>query len=170
MRELYLKIIEIFTKNEVIKDRYRTIGLTPVQYVDLYSGQDMNPEYFELQIYPALYISFNFDHRQKPSFATITVRCCYEQLRDTSSLSATTAEALKFLDFIELTDEILQTVETSRFGKLTAATTDQQIEETVTDEFVLTYTASYTKKPVEIRTGNIDNVKVKAGFYTHLLD
>ena len=170
MRELYLKIIDTFTKNEDIKDQYRTAGLKPVQYVDLYAGQDVNPEYFELQIYPALYISFNFDHRPVPILATITIRCCYEQLRDTSSLSATTAEALKFLDFIEKTDEILQTVETERFGKLTTATTDQQIEETVTDEFVLTYTASYTKKPVEFRTGNIDDITVKAGLYTQLLD
>ncbi|SHK69547.1 hypothetical protein [Epilithonimonas mollis] len=169
MRELYLKLIDVFVKNEDIKDKYRTAGLSPVQYIDLYSGQDVNSEYFELQIYPALFVNFSFDHRQKPTLATITIRCCYEQLRDTSSLNVTTAEALKFLDFIELTDEIMQTVETSRFGKLTPATTDQQTEETVTDEFILVYSASYTKKPVEIRTGTIEDLEITANRFKAML-
>lgn len=161
MKELFLKMIEVFTKNEEIKDRYRTAGITPVQFVDLYAGQDRNPEYFEVPIYPALFVSFNIDHRQNPNLATVTVRCCYEQLRDTSSLSQNTSEALKFFDFMEITDSILDGMESEKLGKLDPATTDQEIEETVTDEFVLTYTASYIKKPTQSRVGNIEDVTIR---------
>ena len=160
MKELFLKMIDVFTKDETIKDQYRTAGVTPPQFVDLYAGQDKSPEYFEAPIYPALFVSFSIDHRQTPNLGTITVRCCYEQLRDTSSLSQNTSEALKFMDFIEITDSILDGMESPRFGKLEPATTDQEIEETVTDEFVLTYTASYIKKPKQKRSGIIDDINL----------
>lgn len=170
MKGLYTKLINTFTRDENIKDRYRQKGLSPVQHIDLYSSQDTNPEYFEVQLWPALFISFSMDHRQTPTLATVTVRVCYEQLRDTSSTAPNVTEALKFLDFIELTDKIMQTIETQNFGKLTPETTNQQTEETVTDEFVLTYTASYTKNTDSNEaTGSIEDVEIKGNLLKKML-
>lgn len=170
MKTLYTQLIDTFTKDEAIKDRYRQKGLVPVQHIDLYCGQDTNPEYFEVQLWPALFISFSMDHRQTPTLATITVRVCYEQLRDTSSTGPNIGEALKFLDFIDLTDEILQKIETRSFGKLSPETTNQQTEETVTDEFVLTYTASYTKNTDSTETtGIIEDVEIKGNLLKKML-
>lgn len=168
MKTLYLKLIDTFTKDETIKELYTERNVDPVRHVDLYSGQDVNPEYFELTIYPALFVSFSIDHIQ--NIATLTFRLCYEQLRDTSSMSITTQESLKFFDFIDLTDTILQKMESERFGKLVPVSTEQQIEETVTDEFILTYQTSYTKNTdTKDSTGTFEDIEIKGGLYKNLL-
>lgn len=169
MKTLYNKLKNTFIDNPDIRMRYMDKGLRPIQHLDLYAGQDQNPEYYEINVYPAMYISFQIDHRQSPNLATITVRLCYEQLRDTSSVGLNPEDALKFFDMIELTDEILQTIETERFGKLVPATTDQQIEESVTDEFILVYNASFSKKKEPDATGSYNDVEVKGGLYKQLL-
>lgn len=169
MKKFYLKLIQTFILNNEIRDRFTEKGLDPVQHIDLYSGQDVNPEYFELAIYPALFVQFSIDHQN--NMAVITFRVCYEQLRDTSSQSATTEEALKFFDFLDLVDEILQTIDTEYFGKLQPITTDQQTEETVTDQFVLAYQASYKKVPdaSSETTGTYDDLDLTGNLYKSLL-
>lgn len=169
MKKFYLKLIETFIQDNDVREKYTEKGIDPVQHIDLYSGQDVNPEYFELAIYPALFVQFSIDHQNE--LATITFRLCYEQLRDTSSQSTMTVEALKFFDFVEMTDKILQTIETESFGKLQPVTTDQQTEETVTDEFVLVYTASYKKAPEasEETTGTFEEVEIKGNLFKSLL-
>lgn len=168
MKKFYLKLVETFIQNNDVRGRYTEKDIDPVQHIDLYSGQDLNPEYFELAIYPALFVQFSIDHQNE--LATITFRMCYEQLRDTSSQSTVVEEALKFFDFVELTDEIIQTIETESFGKLQPVTTEQQTEETVTDEFVLTYQTSYTKSTgKQNATGTYEDVEIKGNLFKNLL-
>lgn len=168
MKDLYLKLIEIFIETPENRERFTDLGLDPVKHIDLYSGQDVNPEYFELAVYPALFIHFHIDHVVNE--ATITVRVCYEQLRDTSSVSAMQTEALKFFDFIDLVDELITGTESESFGKLQPATTDQQTEETVTDEFILTYTASYQKNTAAGESyGTYEDVDIQGKLYKNLL-
>lgn len=168
MKKLYLKVIETLIENPEVRDLYTDKGISPVKHIDLYSGQDVNPEYFELAVYPAVYIHFAVDHLQNE--ATITFRLCYEQLRDTSSQSATTEEALKFFDFVELTDRLLSGMESEDFGKLQAVSTEQQTEETVTDQFVLVYRASLIGQTKdENRFGQYEDVKVKGELLQRML-
>ena len=85
-------------------------------------------------------------------------------------MSITTQESLKFFDFIDLTDTILQNMESERFGKLVPVSTEQQIEETVTDEFILTYQTSYTKNTdTKDSTGTFEDIEIKGGLYKNLL-
>lgn len=80
------------------------------------------------------------------AIATITFRLCYEQLRDLSSLGQNKAEGLKFLDFINITDSVLKTIETTNTGKLHLISESLNIEDTVVDVFTLTYQCSYCGK------------------------
>jgi len=169
MKEFYKKLIETFTKEETM-DLYRTKGIDCPKFIDLYAGQDLDPESFDLYPCPAIFVSWTIDHRQKPAQANVTFRMCYEQMRDTSSIGKNTAEALKFIDFIEITDGILETFETEHTGKLNAATEELNLEPIVVDQFVLTYNCSYTKKAREKLTGSVEDIKIKTGLFTHIFD
>lgn len=169
MKTFYKKLIELFDKEE-IKDLYRLNGIERPTFIDLYAGQDLDAESFDLYPCPAIFVSWGIDHRQTPSLATITFRLCYEQMRDTSSLGQNTTEALKFLDFIEITDGILQKFETEHTGKLNPGTEELNLEPVVVDQFLMTYTCSYTKKAHEQVTGSIDELRIKSGLYRNVFD
>lgn len=50
MKIFYKKLLETFEK-EVVKDMYRTKGLTPVQFVDIYetfAGQEIRNSYLNI--------------------------------------------------------------------------------------------------------------------------
>lgn len=169
MKEFYTKIIETFNLEE-IKDKYRLKGIENPKFIDLYAGQDLEPESFEIYDCPALFVNWSIDHRQTPALATITFRLAYEQTRDTSNLGRNTAEALKFLDFIEITDSILSELESECTGKMETATQELNLEPIVIDEYILVYTCSYNKKAREHVTGKFDDIKIKSGLYKNLFD
>lgn len=145
MKILYLKIIETFKKDEIIK-RFRDKNLPIVKHVDLYKGQDYNQGAFEASLFPALFVKWNIDYKSKPAIATITFRLCWEQLRDTSSLNSDPQQALKFLDFIDEVDSILKEIETEHTGKFTLVTEELNAEDTIIDTQELVYTCNYTGK------------------------
>lgn len=170
MKAFYSKLIETFQKEET-KDLYRSRGALYPIFIDLYGGQDVEPESFELYPEPAIFVSWSIDHRQKPSSATITFRLCFEQYRDTSNLGRNTQEALKFLDYKEITDDILQKFESADTGKLTPATEELNVEPILTDQFVLVYNCSYKKKKfTPDAQGEYNDITVKSGLFTKMLD
>lgn len=169
MKAFYKKIIETFGKEE-IKDLYRLKGIPNPNFIDLYAGQDYDAESFELYSCPAIFINWTIDHRSIPAVASITFRLCFEQMRDTSNLGRNTEEALKFIDFIDITDGILKKIETESTGKLNPGSEELNLEPIVIDQYILNYTCSYTKKTSENITGSFEDYKIKSGLYTHLFD
>jgi len=173
MNLFYKKLIEAFKKEEV-KDQYRTKGIRPIQFIDLYAGQEYNPEAFEIHNFPALLINWSIDYRQELPIATLDFSLLYEQLRDTSNLGKNTDEALKFIDFISITDNILKTIETPHTGKLKIATEGNKLDDTVVDVYNLSYQCSYSGKLPEPQTGylkgRIENLTTRQGLYAKLED
>lgn len=76
----------------------------------------------------------------------LTFYLCYEQLHDMSNLGTNTDLALKFLDFIEITDKVLKSIETPNTGKLYLLNEQNKIDETITDTYLLNYQCNYTGK------------------------
>lgn len=173
MRLLYTKLIEKFIAEET-KDLYRTKGIKPPQFIDLYAGQDIIPEKFEAMNYPALLLDWTIDHKAVPPVATVNFHLCYEQLRDTSNLGKNTAEALKFIDFIDKTDEILKLIETQHTGKLNLIAEGNKLDDTVVDVYNLSYQCSYSGKLTVPQSGyiagQIENLTTRQGLYSKLLD
>lgn len=173
MKLFYNKLIATFKKEET-KDRYRTAGIKPPQFIDLYAGQDVIPEKFEAMNYPALLLDWVIDYKAVPPVATLNFHLCYEQLRDTSNLGRNTDEALKFIDFIEITDEVLKTIETEHTGKLNLVSEGNKLDDTVVDVYDITYQCSYNGKLSMPQTGyikgQIENLTTRQGLYTKLLD
>lgn len=173
MKLFYKKLLETFNKEE-IKNLYRTKGLTPVQFIDIYAEQDLIPEWFEAHQYPALLVGWNIDYTENEAVANITFSICYEQLHDTSNLGTNTDLALKFLDFVEITDKVLKSIETPNTGKLYLQSEQNKIDETVTDVYLLNYQCSYTGKKQTLQKkylqGDYEDISVKTGLYSQLLD
>ena len=173
MKLFYKKLIATFGKEEV-KDQYRTKGIKPPQFIDLYAGQEYNPEVFEGHNYPAILVDWSIDYRNQPPIATLNFHLCYEQIRDTSSLGKNTEEALKFIDFIWITDEVLKTIETEHTGKLSLITEGHKLDDTVVDVYDLSYQCSYSGKLAAPQTryikGQIENLTQRQGLYAKLLE
>ena len=173
MKLFYNKLIATFKKEES-KELYRTEGIKPPQFIDLYAGQDIIPEKFEAMNYPALLIDWSIDYKVVPPVATLNFHLCYEQLRDTSNLGKNTDEALKFIDFIEKTDEVLKTIETQHTGKLNLVSEGNKLDDTVVDVYNLSYQCSYSGKLNAPHTGyikgQIENLTQRRGLYVKLLD
>ena len=173
MNLFYSKLITTF-QNEEVKDRYTTKGIVPPQFIDLYAGQEYNPQSFEIHNFPAILVDWNIDYRNQPPIAALTFNLLYEQIRDTSNLGQNTTEAIKFIEFIKITDEVLKTIETEHTGKLNLVSEGNKLDDTVVDVYVLSYQCSYSGKLAEPRTGyiggEIENLSVRKGLYVKLMD
>lgn len=173
MKTFYKKLLETF-EQESTKDLYRKNGLMPIQFVDIYAEQDLIPEWFEAHHYPALLVSWNINYQADGAVANLTFHLCYEQLHDTSNLGTNTDLALKFLDFIEITDKVLKGIESPNTGKLYLLNEQNKIDETITDTYLLNYQCNYTGKQQTPQKnylqGEYDDISVKTGLFTKLLD
>lgn len=173
MKLFYNKLIDTFAK-QAIKDLYYSAGVVPVQFIDLYAGQDYDPQSFEAFDYPALLINWAIDYRTTPPVVTIDVHLCYEQLRDTSSNGMNRSDALKFFDFTQKTDEILKSIQTEHTGQLHLISEGNKLDETVMNVYNFTYQCSYSGKLPNPKTGyiagEIENLAVdRQGLYSQLL-
>lgn len=159
MKNLYLKIIDVFKTDET-KQRFIDKELTPVNHVDFYRGQDYNQA--EAHNFPALFVKWSVDYTQSPPSAILTFRVAWEQLRDTSSTNPTPKKSLKFIDFINLVDEILKEIETEHTSKFTLLNEELNVEDTIVDSHTLSYRCSYTGKSkiakIEYKKGSIESL------------
>lgn len=170
MKAFYSKLVATF-ESEKVQQQYTSNGLEYPQFIDLYGGQDLDPESFEVYPYPAIFVSWSIDHKLKPAMATVTFRLCFEQYRDTSNLGINTEEALKFIDYKEVTDDILRKFESEDTGKLEALTEELNIEPVITDQYILVYNCSYKNKKITPESkGEFNDITIKSGLYTNMLD
>jgi hypothetical protein len=163
MKTFYNKLIEAFEKLEN-KAKFTAQEIAPVQYIDIYAGQDQFEENFELFSRPALLIDWDIDHKSTPPTATITMYCGYEQLRDTSNISLNRDLGLKFLDYVEIIDEVTRTIESERTGKLELVSEGFNKMDSIVDIYLFTYQCSYLSKKNPLRNyeaGDYDTLELK---------
>ncbi|CAM2903454.1 hypothetical protein [Flavobacterium frigoris] len=163
MKAFYNKLIEAFGTGEN-KAKFTDKNIAPVEYIDLYAGQDQFEENFELFSRPSLLVDWDIDHSGDAPIATITFYCCFEQLRDTSNISLNKDLALQFLDFIDCIDEIAQTIETEKTGKLEVVSEGFNKMDSIVNIYLLTYECSYSgrKSPRgDYQEGDYDTLDLK---------
>lgn len=163
MKTFYNKVIEVFEKPEN-KAKFIDQNISPVSYIDLYAGQDLNEENFELFSQPALFIEWDIDYSGDTPRATVTLYCCFEQLRDTSNISLNKDLGLKFLDYIDTIDEIVTSIETAVSGKLDLVSEGFNKMDSIVDIYLLTYECSYSgrKNPLDkYQAGDYDTLDLK---------
>ena len=163
MKTFYKKAIEVFEKPET-KTKFTSQNISPVSYIDLYAGQDLNEENFELFSQPALFIDWDIDYSGDVPRATVTFYCCFEQLRDTSNISLNKDLGLKFLDYIDIIDEVAGTIETEISGKLELVSEGFNKMDSIVDIYLLTYECSYSgrKNPLsKYQAGDYDKLNLE---------
>ena len=162
MKTFYKKVIAVFEKSET-KAKFTDKEISPVGYIDLYAGQDLNEENFELFSQPALLIDWDVDHSGDVPRATVTFYCCFEQLRDTSNISLNRDLGLKFLDFVATIDAIASTIESETTGKLEIVSEGFNKMDSIVDIYLLTYECSYSgrKNPLsKYQAGDYDKLNL----------
>ena len=171
MQTFYRKLIEAFEKPEN-KAVFTDKNISPVEYIDLYAGQEQFEENFELFSRPAALVEWGVDYGGDTPIATITLYCCFEQLRDTSNLSLNRELGLQFLDYIDCIDSVVQTIETEKTGKLELVSEGFHKMDSIVDVYLLTYECSYSgrKSPRgDYQEGSYDTLDLK-GELTYDLD
>lgn len=162
MNTFYKKLIAEFGKQEN-KDKFTAIEIASNLYIDIYAGQDQFEENFELFSQPALLVDWDVDYKTQPPTATVTLYCCYEQLRDTSNISLNRDLGLKFLEFIAIIDEIASTIESETTGKLEIASEGFNKMDSIVDSYLLTFECSYKgrKNPLDkYQAGDYDKLNL----------
>jgi hypothetical protein len=120
MKEIYQKIIEKLFSQEAI-DLFSEYNVLPVRYVDLYRGQYLNYENFDVVALPAVLIDWSADLTdvtRNESIITISLHLIYEQVYDTSNLTTNQENALKFFDFIDIVHTLVSNIQGNGIGKL----------------------------------------------------
>lgn len=158
MQNFYRKLIETFEANTA---KFTAKNVGAVQYIDLYASQEQFEENFELFAQNALLVEWSVNYDGDTPIATITLYCCFEQLRDTSSISFNRDLGLHFLDYIDCIDQVAQTIETEKTGKLEMVSEGFHKMDSIVDVYLLTYECSYSgrKNPHD---------KYQAGYYDKL--
>jgi hypothetical protein len=160
MKTFYNKVIAVFKTPET-KAKFTDKGISPVGYIDLYAGQDLNEENFELFSQPALFIDWDVDYSGDIPRATVTFYCCFEQLRDTSNISLNKDLGLKFLDYVAIIDEVAGTITSETTGTLEIVSEGFNKMDSIVDIYLLTYECSFKgrKNPLDkYQAGDYDTL------------
>lgn len=166
MKTFYKAVLTAFKEPLNIK-KYTEKGLKAPRIIDLYNGQDFNPEYFDMVTLPALYLSSRIDYSADTPIMSLTARLMYEQLRNTSNIGVNLEQALYFFDMAQITDTIIRGISTENTGKIRLLDEGLELEPTVSDVYVFTYECEYYGKnktlPQECAQGRFDDIKFVDG-------
>jgi hypothetical protein len=143
MKKFYNAVMAEFEKEAII-ELFTAQSISPVKYIDLYAGQDQFEENFELFQQNALLVEWEIDYEGDTPIATITLYCCFEQLRDTSNISQNKALALQFLDYVDTIAQVVESIETESTGKPELISEGFNKMDSIVDIYLLTYQCSYT--------------------------
>lgn len=152
MKELFLKIIEVLT-SAAGKSSFEDLGLKPIEFIDTYKEQYLYPEDFEAYPLPSLYFAWNIlydkETKSREGLAAIDLYLVYEQLRDTSNIGATQAEALKYFDTIEHLHTLLDGLQTATTGPLTVGDEGTIEESGIENVYKITYTCTFAGRQIK---------------------
>ncbi|WP_136464929.1 hypothetical protein [Flagellimonas onchidii] len=140
MKVLYKRIVGRLSSKEA-KTAYQEASVPACKFVDLYRGQYLNWEAFDTFPLPAVLFEYRINLKDKT--VTITLHVCYEQPQDTSSISKTMDNALKYFDFIEVTNGLIDELESEVNGKLELIDEEMVKDDAIVNVHLLTYTGQY---------------------------
>lgn len=163
MQNFYRKLIEAFELDEN-KAKFAEKNVAPVTYIDLYASQEQFEDNFELFAQNALLVEWSVNYDSDIPIATVTLYCCFEQLRDTSNISFNRDLGLRFLDYIDAIDEVATSIETEKTGKLEIVSEGFHKMDSIVDVYLLTYECSYSgrKNPLDkYQAGDYDKLDLK---------
>jgi|GEM_PF-456502 len=141
MEYLFKKIQDKLTNSTAVA-LFIAKGLTPIKYFDLFKGQFQSPELFDILPLPAVLFQWSLNLEDKT--VSVNLHFGYEQIRDTSQLSASQNNALKFFTYINTIHELVNRTESQNTSKLEAVSFEPIDLSSVGIAHQLNYKAEYT--------------------------
>jgi len=143
MENLYLKIIDKFNANKSLFIKH---AAPIVQHIDLYRGQPLAPDRFELFGLPALFIEYNIDWERGK--VTISAHVVTDSTQSTSSISPNRLTGLQIFKLYKVVKHLLKGLSSETTGKL-KLTSEHPIESDVVNYQVFDFEASIIETPLE---------------------
>lgn len=143
MKAFYNKLIETLTSNEAV-EKFTENNVRAIVMVDLFRGQYLYEDSFEMLILPAVLLEYSIDYENQE--AIISLHLCYEQVAETNNLSLAKDNALMFFDFVDTVYNLVYKMESANTGKLKIISEGQQKDDTPTNVHLLTFKCSYMGK------------------------
>lgn len=156
MENLYLKICSRIEEREDLFTKY---NLPPVKYVDLYRGQPLMPERFELYSLPALFLEYNIDWKTK--LLTLSVHVVTDQTHSTSSISLNKLSGLQIFTLYKVVKQLLNDLSSETTGKLELSN-ERPAEADVVNYQIIDFTCSIEESELEEKfaQGTIESLNV----------
>lgn len=157
MENIYLKICD---RIEERKDLFTKYNLPPVKYIDLYRGQPLAPERFELYDIPALFLEYSIDWKTKK--LNLSVHVVTDQTHSTSSISLNKLSGLQIFTLYKVVKQLLNGLSSETTGKLELAG-ERPTEADVVNYQIIDYTCSIEESELEEKfaQGTIESLNVK---------
>ncbi|MFR8080625.1 MAG: hypothetical protein ACLU6Z_02615 [Odoribacter splanchnicus] len=119
MKNLYLKIIDVFEKN---KNMFHEAGLMPVETIDLYDGQPFDPTNFEFT-YPAVFVDYRIEwgkgnNIRKQGTLEVEIHVLTHPGPGTENFNPRMEEGLEKLEYYKLIADLMETVATDNIQRL----------------------------------------------------
>jgi hypothetical protein len=134
MIELFTKIYETFAEKA---QTFTTLGLKPIEFIDRYRGQPLNPEQFEYYPLPAVFIDWKIKWEKAGQVYNGNVELDFhlvvDPTWDTSNVSTNYLEGLKFILYETAVRSVLDNLSCEVTSKL------KRIDENPVDTGVVNY-------------------------------
>ncbi|PCH69407.1 MAG: hypothetical protein COC06_07630 [Bacteroidales bacterium] len=157
MENLYLKICQRIKERA---DLFITNNLPPVNYIDLYRGQPLAPERFELYDLPALFLEYNINWES--NLLTLNVHVVTDQTHSTASISPNKLTGLQIFTLYKVVKQLLNDLSSETTGKL-KLTGERPAEADVVNYQILDFTCSIEESELEEKFahGTIESLNVE---------
>ena len=157
MENLYLKICQRIKERA---DLFITNNLPPVNYIDLYRGQPLAPERFELYDLPALFLEYNINWES--NLLTLNVHVVTDQTHSTASISPNRLTGLQIFTLYKVVKQLLNGLSSETTGKL-KLTGERPAEADVVNYQILDFTCSIEESELEEKfaQGTIEKLTIK---------
>lgn len=170
MKQLYKTIQELFKQPETIS-LFRSLNLSPPEYIDLYDGQPEEPERFEFTT-PALFIDYAISWERAGTMRkgelSVEVHVLTAPTDETDNLPDTLL-GMEKIDYYETISDLLEDVSTGETSGLVL-----KGERPVTTDYfnyhLLTFTCTISRRRTGIKVGEIDNINISPQRKKYLID
>ena len=155
MKNLYLKICDKFKERE---DLFVSKNIPAIRYIDLYRGQPLAPERFELYDLPALFLEYNINWEQNT--LNLSVHVVTDQTHSTASISPNKLTGLEIFTIYQVVKHLLKDLSSTSTGKL-KLTGERPAEADVVNYQIIDFTCSIEENEAEDKFAEVEIEKLK---------
>ncbi len=143
MDKLYLKILDTV---ETKQNLFISNNVPPIKYIDLYRGQPLAPQLFELYDVPALFLEYSINW--ETNILNLSVHVMTDQTHSTSSISPNKLSGLEIMTLYNVVKEVLKGLSSEHTGKLKLVS-ERPAEADVVNYQIIDFTCSIEEVSLE---------------------